>query len=108
MDEKIIHNRAHRRYELAVDGALAFLEYEEQGEEVLVFTHTFVPPELRGRNLAGQLVRFALDEARGRGKRVLPQCSYVDLFMRRNRDYADLRAEGGGAPSCGMPRFGKD
>lgn len=104
MDE-IRHNHALRRYEVTVAGAApAFLEYEERGADLLVFTHTFVPPELRGQNIAARLVRHGLDEARAREKRVVAQCSYVDVFMRRNQEYADLRAEGEGAPSCGLPR----
>ena len=105
METRVIHNSAKQRYELPVDGALAILEYDTRGQEVLVFTQTFVPPELRGQNIAAELTRFALDDARSRGKKVQPQCSYVDSFMRRNEEYADLRAGGGGAPSCGMPKF---
>ncbi|MGI6656873.1 MAG: GNAT family N-acetyltransferase [Desulfobulbus sp.] len=80
------------RFELRVDGELALLEYRQQGEDVLVFTHTFVPEALRGRNLAAVLTRFALEEARRLGKKVKPQCSYVDAFMKRHPEYADLRA----------------
>lgn len=81
-----------QRFELEVDGQVAVLEYREQGPNVLVFTHTFVPPELRGRDLAAQLTRFALEDARKQGKKVIPQCSYVDTFMKRNKDYNELRS----------------
>lgn len=33
-----------------------------------------------------------LDDARKQGKKVQPQCSYVDGFMRRNQEYESLRA----------------
>lgn len=105
---QVIHNIALQRYELPMDDALALLEYKKQGEDVLVFTHTFVPPELRGNNIAAILTRFALDDARSQGKKVQPQCSYVDTFMRRNQEYADLRADSSDAPSCGMPRHKAD
>lgn len=105
MDKKVSRNSAKQRYELPAEGKLAVLEYEEKGKDVLVFTHTFVPPELRGQNIAATLTRFALDDARSRGKKVQPQCSYVDSFMRRNQDYADLRADTSGTASCGLPKF---
>lgn len=108
MDKKVSHNSAKQRYELPAEGKLAVLEYEEKGKDVLVFTHTFVPPELRGQNIAAQLTRFALDDARSQGKKVQPQCSYVDSFMRRNQEYADLRAGSGGSASCGLPKFKAD
>ena len=98
-------NEALRRYELSLDGATAFLEYEEAGGGVVAFTHTFVPETLRSRNIAAELTRFALDDARARGKQVVPRCSYTDTFMRRHREYADLRAEDGASPpACGLPR----
>ncbi|NLZ17435.1 MAG: N-acetyltransferase [Desulfobulbaceae bacterium] len=108
-EAQVIHNSAKQRYELPMDGALALLEYKEQGKDVLVFTHTFVPPELRGKNIAAILTRFALDDARSQGKKVHPQCTYVDSFIRRNQEYADLRADSSNnAPSCGMPRHKAD
>lgn len=108
MTKEVSHNSAQKRFELPADGKLAVLEYEEKGKDVLVFTHTFVPPELRGQNIAAKLTRFALDEARSRGKKVQPQCSYVDSFMRRNQEYADLRAGEGSSAACGLPKFKTD
>ncbi len=88
-------NELMKRFELTLDGKLAQLDYVEQGEHVLVFTHTFVPPELRGRNVAAVLTQYALDDARRQGKKVVPQCSYTATFMARNKEYADLRADPG-------------
>ena len=108
MDAQPCRNEALGRYELSRGGATAFLEYEEAGEGLVVFTHTFVPEALRGGGVAAELTRFALDDARARGRKVVPRCSYTDTFMRRHREYADLRADGDeaatGAPACGLPR----
>jgi uncharacterized protein len=79
------------RYEAEVDGHLAVAEYLLEGDRV-VFTHTFVPPELRGRGAAEKLVRTALEDARLEGRRVVPQCSYVALFIRRNPEFKALVA----------------
>jgi hypothetical protein len=72
-----------------IDGLLAHADYVREGDQ-MVCTHTFVPPELRGRGLAEHLVRAALAEARQRGWRVVPACSYVATFMERHREFADL------------------
>ena len=85
-------NALMKRYELTLDGYQAILEYTEQEDCTLVFTHTFVPPELRGRNVAATLTRFALEDARTLRKKVVPRCSYVAVFLERNKEYADLRA----------------
>jgi len=85
-------NELMQRFELSIEGHVAVLDYVEQGENVLAFTHTFVPTELRGRNVAAILTKFALEDARRQGKKVVPQCSYVATYLERNKEYADLRA----------------
>lgn len=86
------HNAAANRYEIEIEGHLAVAEYVmEDGRQV--FTHTLVPPELRGRGLAEALVRTALDDARAAGRKVVPACSYVAKFIERNSQFQDLLAE---------------
>ncbi|MCL2458887.1 MAG: N-acetyltransferase [Desulfobulbus sp.] len=93
MENEPEKNEMMKRFEMRIEGKTAVLDYVEQGDSVLAFTHTFVPPELRGRNLAAILTRHALEDARRQGKKVAPQCSYVAAFMERNKEYADLRTE---------------
>lgn len=86
---EVRHNSAENRFEAMVDGHLCVAEYQQQDGEI-AFTHTFVPPELRGRGIAETLVRTALDYARAEQLRVVPACSYVASFIRRHREYAPL------------------
>lgn len=85
----VAHNLAAHRFEAQVDGHLAVAEYERDGTR-LIMTHTFVPPELRGRGLAEKLVRPALDFARIEGLTVVPACSYVAAFIQRHAEYQAL------------------
>jgi predicted GNAT family acetyltransferase len=85
------HHAAAHRYEAVVDGHRSVCDYE-MVDGKMVFTHTFVPPELRGRGIAEQLVRAALADARQAGRKVVPACSYVAVFLQRNREYQDLLA----------------
>jgi uncharacterized protein len=87
----IIHRAEARRYEVTVDGHISVCEYE-LAEKRMVFTHTLVPPELRGRGIAEQLVRAALADARAQGRQVVPACSYVATFIERHAEYRDLLA----------------
>jgi len=59
-------------------------------EGKMIFTHTVVPPELRGRGIAEKLVRTALAEARAAGRKVVPQCSYVARFIERHTEFTGL------------------
>ncbi|HXS30998.1 MAG TPA: GNAT family N-acetyltransferase [Steroidobacteraceae bacterium] len=87
----VIHNEAEHRYEATVDGLLSVCEYELD-DNSMVFTHTLVPPELRGRGLAEELVRAGLAGARAKGLKVVPACSYVEVFIRRHPEFQDLVA----------------
>lgn len=87
----VSHNENARRYETVIDDLHAFVAYELSGNQVVI-THTYVPPELRGRNVAATLVKSALDDIRKSGRTVVPQCSYVERFIGKNQDYADLLA----------------
>ena len=89
----IRHEGDRQRFVVEVDGHEGFVEYEREGD-VLVVVHTVVPPEIGGRGIAGKLVKAALDHARAEGLQVLPRCSYTDAYMRRHPEYEDLRAAG--------------
>jgi hypothetical protein len=88
---EVVHHAAAHRYELTVDGHLSVCEYELAAGR-MIFTHTVVPPELRGRGIAEQLVRAALADARAAGRPVVPACSYVAKFIGRHTEYQDLLA----------------
>jgi predicted GNAT family acetyltransferase len=91
-DGAVRHDPVTRRYELAVDGHVGFAAYEFDGDRQ-VFTHTFVPPELRGRGIAEKLVRAALMDAQAAGRKVVPACSFVAKFIERNREFQGLVGE---------------
>jgi hypothetical protein len=55
-------------------------------------THTGVPQALEGRGIAAALVGAALAHARAQGLRIRPQCSYVQVYMRRHPETQDLLA----------------
>ncbi|MCU1393701.1 MAG: hypothetical protein JWM34_2129 [Ilumatobacteraceae bacterium] len=94
MSEQIVHDDDQLRYELLVDGTLgAYAEYEFDGEDI-VFTHTVTTPRMRGRGLAGKVVRRALDDARADGRHVVPRCWYVAQYIEQHAQYADLLAPG--------------
>ena len=87
---EVRHNEALGRYELETEHGQAIAVYLQQGDR-LVFTHTEVPPADEGRGIGSQLVRAALDDARKRGFKIVPACSFVVAFVRRHPEYDDTR-----------------
>ncbi len=86
------HNPPEHRFEMEVDGHLSVVEYAPR-DHTVVFTHTFVPPELRGRGIAEKLVRAALAHAGEAGWRIVPACSYVAAYIGRHPEFKPLLAE---------------
>lgn len=87
----VSNNRAASRFEAIVDGQLCRADYRLDGDRMIVF-HTEVPRALEGRGIASVLVRAVFDEARERGLKVVPACSYVAAWARRHPDVAPLVA----------------
>jgi predicted GNAT family acetyltransferase len=78
------------RYEVTVDGELAgFLDYRTR-KGLLALVHTEVDERFGGRGLGGRLARFALGQAREQELAVLPFCTFVNEWIRRHPEYADL------------------
>lgn len=78
------------RYEAVRDGTvLGFAEYQRT-EDLVVFTHTEIDPQFEGQGVGGTLVRQALDHVRGLGLKALPVCPFVQAWLQRHPDYADL------------------
>ena len=87
---EIRHNSQASRFELEQDGKTAVLGYDLNGKDIIVFTHTEVPPELEGRGFGSQLARAGLDYARQHGLKVVSLCSFMSAFIERHLDYQDL------------------
>ena len=82
-------NPAQSRYEMEVEGGIAFATYRADASTVYV-NHTEVPRALRGRGLGDELVRGVLDLIRASGRKVVPRCGFVSIFVRRHPEYHDL------------------
>ena len=53
-------------------------------------THTGVRPEYNGRGIARLLVEEVIAQARQRGVRIAPICSYAAHLMRHKEQYQDV------------------
>jgi predicted GNAT family acetyltransferase len=87
------HNMAAERFEARVEGRISVADYQMVGRTMWL-THTAVPPAQRGLGIAQALVAAALAHARREGLRVRPACSYVNAYLRRHPEQADLVAPG--------------
>ena len=85
----VTDNPAENRFEANVDGHLAVAVYARRGPRI-IFTHTEVPPELRGRGIATALAKTALDQARSEGLQVVARCALIADFIEKHPEYQSL------------------
>jgi predicted GNAT family acetyltransferase len=92
MDFEVKHDEQAGKYYAVIDGREAVCEYGPAGNGALNFFHTYVPSELRGRGIADELVRHALDDVVARGLKVIPSCWFVRVYIDRHRQYQSALA----------------
>lgn len=86
----IEHDEAGRRYVLRIGAdEVGELGYSVGGDRV-VLEHTAVDESRQEKGLGSQLVRYALDDVRAAGRRVVPQCPFVRSYVEGHPEYADL------------------
>jgi predicted GNAT family acetyltransferase len=83
MTDTFSHNPAKSRYELEVDGLIAFADYQRSGRR-MVIPHVEADPALRGTGAAGRLMSQVAATARAEGMKIVPLCGYASAWLRRN------------------------
>src|SRR5882757_558348 len=84
-------NKAQSRFELDVEGAVAFANYRLAPSRVII-THTETPRALRGRGIASELVKGALELIRADGLKVVAGCGFVVDYLQKHPEFSDLMA----------------
>lgn len=90
---KLTDNTVEERYEFDLDGDTAIIEYiKDPG--VITLTHTFVPEDHQGQGIAAELTEAVLADAREKGLKVIPQCSYVAQYIFSHPEWEEIVFKG--------------
>ena len=82
-------NKAQSRFELDVEGGVAFANYRITPAAVII-THTETPRALRGQGIASKLVEGALALIRADGRKVIAGCGFVVDYLGKHPEYRDM------------------
>lgn len=80
------------RYSIDTPHGRAELDYELTPEGHVAIIHTYSPPAARGRGLARLLVERAVADAKEKGVKVAPECSYAERLFGERPEWSTLRA----------------
>ena len=77
----ITHDIKHQMFVVTVDEHKCMLKYYKKPNNTLDFYSTYVPPELRGKKIAAELVEYGLNYAKDNNFTVIPSCPYVKRYI---------------------------
>jgi predicted GNAT family acetyltransferase len=86
------HEADHHRFVVRLPGGEGRLFYKAAGPGLLSYWYTEVDPPLRGQGVGDALVRAAMDFARQSGQKVIPDCPFVTIWVRKHPEYQDVVA----------------
>ena len=85
----ISDNTDDSRYELNIDGHMAYVNYKRAGD-ILTIEMVFTPKELRGRGIAGELMAHIVAEAKAQNLKINPFCGYAKSWLDKQPEYQDI------------------
>ncbi|NIK78240.1 hypothetical protein FHS15_003378 [Paenibacillus castaneae] len=91
VEEEILAQKQGNSFILTTaQGTIGEITYSLVDVNTWVIDHTFIAPQYRGGSLGRQLLDFVVEEARGKGRKIIPACSYALAQFKRYPEYADV------------------
>jgi uncharacterized protein len=84
---EVIHE--NNRFVKTVNGKESILEYEFYGDSTVIFYHTYVPDEFRGKGFAKEIINTAVQWALRNNLKIIPTCSAVRRFIERHPEFQE-------------------
>jgi predicted GNAT family acetyltransferase len=68
-------------------GATAGVVTYQLSGSIIAYTHTEVAPEFEGRGVGSTLARAVMDDARAKGRTVVPICPFLSGWLEKHPEY---------------------
>lgn len=86
-DLQVVKNDESKRFELTIDGYIAFIDFTQRGTDVIKLIHTEVPEALGGRGIAAVLVEKTLQYLEEHKFSLYPICPYVFAYIKKHPEW---------------------
>lgn len=90
----LLKNEEKKRFELHVEGHIAFIEYILTNQNVMYLTHTEVPVALEGKGVGSSIVVKALNYIKANNFTLAPLCPFVAAYLKRHPEWKEILAPG--------------
>ena len=91
MENEVKNIPEESRFEIDLGDKKAYLDYHLSGNTI-IYIHAYTPPEYRGKGIAAQVAKYALDYARDHNLKIIPQCPYIRDYIAAHKEYQNLLA----------------
>lgn len=71
-------------------GAIAGVVTYQLTGNIIVYTHTEVDAEFEGKGVGSTLARAVMDDARARGRTVVPICPFLSEWLGKHPEYEKI------------------
>ena len=88
-DVDVINNTEAHRFEVNLDGEVAFAEYNLV-DHGIILPHTLVPESFEGKGVASALAKTSLGYAREHGLKVIPTCPFMSGYIQKHPECHDI------------------
>lgn len=85
----LIKNDLEQRFEIHVNGYLAFIDFKENRSRISLI-HTEAAPELQGTGAATAVVEKTLEFIEQDGRKLMPYCPYVFAYIKKHPEWKRL------------------
>lgn len=93
MELTLNHDKKHQQFFAIQEEKKSVLDYAILPDgKTLDYRSTFVPPELRGKQIGANLVKYALDYAKENNFKIIPSCPFVKQIIDQHPEYQTLVA----------------
>lgn len=91
MDFTVTDVPARERFEARDEtGAVAGMVTYQLTGAIIAYTHTEVDPAYEGRGVGSTLARAVMDDARAKGRSVVPICPFLAEWLVKHPEYEDI------------------
>ena len=87
-------NEEKGRFELELEGHIAFTDYMITAQGIIFLTHTEVPRSLEGKGVGSALVSKTLQWIKSKGYPLAPLCPFVAAYIKRHPEWREILAPG--------------
>ncbi len=77
-------------YSVSLGGAEAVMTFSRASPRLVIIDHTEVPDALRGQGVGDALARYAVEDARAGGWKIVPLCPFFRARAARHVEWHDV------------------